>query len=208
MGLHSRALERGQPIAVARRGRRHYVGLHRSRGRSPYATQPTLRRPGADAPRRWPMFFARSHADLHNIRLGVNRIKTVSDRIVGVGPVGIGLDGVLAFVPGVGALYSAGAALMLMLEAVRARASIGTLIHMGAVLAADTVLDIPGNPITGVIDAFFTGHKWSANVLLKHMDETHYIEGTRAQARDRPEYADLMAKVRSGKETRRIVFLG
>ncbi len=40
------------------------------------------------------------------------------------------------------------------------------------------------------------------------MDDTLYIEGSRAQARGSPEYAELMADVRARREKRRIVFLG
>jgi hypothetical protein len=154
------------------------------------------------------MFFARSHADLHNIRLGVERIKNVSDRIVGVGPIGIGLDGILSWIPGAGVAYSAIAGTMLVGEGVRARASTGTLIHMAALLFVDTFLDVVPNPVTAIADTFFTGHKWSANLLLKHMDETIYVEGSRDEARRKPEYAELMARIRAGKEKRRIVFLG
>lgn len=154
------------------------------------------------------MFFARSHADLHNIRLGVERIKNVSDRIVGVGPIGIGLDGILSWIPGAGVAYSAIAGAMLVGEGIRARAATGTLIHMAALLFVDTFLDVVPNPVSAVADTFFTGHKWSANLLLKHMDETIYVEGTAAQARQKPEYAELMARIRAGKEKRRIVFLG
>ena len=154
------------------------------------------------------MFFARSHSDLHNIRLGVERIKNVSDRIIGVGPIGIGLDGILSWIPGAGVIYSGAAGTMLVLEGVRARAATGTLLHMAALLFVDTFLDVVPNPVTALADTFFTGHKWSANLLLKHMDETIYVEGTAAQARAKPEYAELMARIRAGKERRRIVFLG
>lgn len=154
------------------------------------------------------MFFARSHSDLHNIRLGVERIKNVSDRIVGVGPIGIGLDGILSWIPGAGVAYSGIAGAMLVIEGVRARAATGTLLHMAALLFVDTFLDVVPNPVSAVADTFFTGHKWSANLLLKHMDETIYVEGAREQARNKPEYAELMARIRAGKEKRRIVFLG
>ncbi len=152
--------------------------------------------------------FARNHAELHNVRLSVERISKISDRIVGVGPVGIGLDGILAMVPGVGPLYSALAGAMLVWEGVRARASAGTLIHMSALLVVDTLIEAPGGPIAAIFDTLFTGHKWSANLLTKHMDETIYIEGSREAVKHRPEYADLMARIRAGKEKRRIVFLG
>ena len=38
------------------------------------------------------MIFAKSHIDLHNIRNNVERVKKLSDNIVGVGPLGIGLQ--------------------------------------------------------------------------------------------------------------------
>ena len=153
--------------------------------------------------------IARSHVELRQIRKGVERIRTISDRVIGIGPFGIGLDAILSWIPGVGALYSGVAGLMLLVEGVRARASVGTLIKMASLLGIDTLLDIPGfNPITTAADTLFTGHKWSANLLLKHMDETIYIEGTRETVKARPEYIDLMARVRAGKEKRRIIFLG
>ena len=153
--------------------------------------------------------FARSHADLHNIRLSIDRIKNVSDRIVGVGPVGIGLDGILAMIPGVGALYSVAAGGMLIFEGIRARAASGVLIHMTTLIVVNTLLDVPGgNPVMAVIETLFTGHKWAANLLEKHMDETIYIEGTRESVKSKPEYINLMGRVRAGQEKRRIVFLG
>ncbi len=158
--------------------------------------------------------IARSHVDLHNIRLSVERIHKLSDRLIGLGPFGVGLDAVLSLipVPVVGAVYSGAAAAALMVQAVRARASPGVLFHMAVLLAIDTLLDLPAGtplgPFSGLADTLFTGHKWSANLLLKHMDDTVYVEGRREEAAHRPENAELMARMRSRKERRRIVFLG
>ena len=159
--------------------------------------------------------IARSHVDLHNIRLTVEGILKLSDRLIGLGPFGVGLDGILSIipVPVVGTVFSGGAALVLMLQAVRARASPGVLFHMGVILLIDTLLDVPaGIPvvgqISGIVDTLFTGHKWSANLLLKHMDDTLYIEGRPGDAQAGAEHAELMGRVRSRKEKRRIVYLG
>lgn len=158
--------------------------------------------------------IARTHADLHNIRAGVERIAKLSDRIVGIGPLGIGLDGILAAVPGLGVLYSALAGLALMVYAIRARASLGTLLHMGVLLTIDTLIDLPDmvpSPISAVVavfDTLFTGHKWAGNVLLKHMDDTLYVEGPARSLRGQAEFAEVEARVRAGRERRRIVFLG
>jgi hypothetical protein len=134
--------------------------------------------------------------------------------MIGIGPFGIGMDGALSLIPipAVGAIYSGLAAGALMLQAVRARASLGVLVHMAVILGIDTVFDIPAGtplgPISGIADTLFTGHKWAANTLLKHMDNTLYIEGSRSEWRGHPDHAGVMDRVRAGQEKRRIVFLG
>lgn len=153
------------------------------------------------------MIIAKSHIDLHNIRSSIERTKKLSDNVIGIGPLGIGLDAVLNVVPGAGALYSAGAGLLLIFDGVRARASPMILVQMAAILAVDTVAPLAGN-LGKIADVLFTGHKWSADMLLKHMDETVYFEGKREVAQASAEYRDLMARIRAGKEKRRVVFLG
>lgn len=159
---------------------------------------------------------ARTHAELKAARRNIERIKKLSDNVVGIGPLGIGLDGLLSWVPGAGAVYSGIAGLMLIGEGMRVGAPAGDMFKIVLWIAADTFADIlpltpftlPFLPATAVVDTFFTAHKWSANTLLRHMDNTIYIEGTREQARRKPEYADLVARVKSGREQRNVVFLG
>ncbi len=150
--------------------------------------------------------LARSHDDLHNIRMGVESIRKVSDRLIGIGPFGIGLDGVLSFLPAVGVVYSAATGAMLILAGIRARASPGVILHMTLLMTVNTLLDVPGGTplgiFSGVADTLFTAQKWAANALLKHMDNTTYIEG----GRNSPGAADLVARAR--KDRRRVVFLG
>ena len=45
------------------------------------------------------MIFARSHIDLHNIRASIERTKRLSDNVTKIGPVGVGLDGLLQGLP-------------------------------------------------------------------------------------------------------------
>ena len=78
-------------------------------------------------------------------------------------------------------------------------------------LGVKEVLDLPASavllpviPFSGMADTLFTGHKWAANLLLRHMDDTLYLEGRYGGA----EHAELKSRIRSGKEKRRIVFLG
>jgi hypothetical protein len=153
------------------------------------------------------MILARTHLDLHNVRSSIERTKKLSDNVIGVGPFGVGLDAALNLVPGAGALYSFLAGVLLIYDGVRARAEPMILVQMGGILAVDTIAPLAGN-LGKIADVLFTGHKWAADMLLKHMEETIYFEGAREDALNTAEYRDLMARVRAGKEKRRVVFLG
>ena len=123
------------------------------------------------------MIFAKSHIDLHNIRNNVERVKKLSDNIVGVGPLGIGLDGLLI------------------------------VVQIIAIIVIDTVSGaLPG--AGKIVDVLFTGHKWSADMLTKHMDDTIYFEGARKDMQGSQEYRELLSRIQAGKEKRRVVFLG
>lgn len=153
------------------------------------------------------MLVAQSHIDLHNIRNSIERTKKLSDNVVGIGPLGVGLDGLLTWIPGAGAIYSLGAGCILLFDGVRARAAPMILLQMGAIIAIDTL--VGEVPVAGKLaDMLFTGHKWSADMLLKHMEDTIYFEGTRKEAVNSPEYKDVLSRIRAGKEKRRVVFLG
>jgi hypothetical protein len=153
------------------------------------------------------MVFARSHIDLHNIRNSIERTKKLSDNVVGIGPLGIGLDGLLTWIPGAGELYSLGAGLLLIFDGVRARASPMVLLQMTAIIAIDTLAGAAGK-LGKIADVLFTGHKWSADMLLHHMEDTIYFEGARKDAQASPEYREILTRIRAGKEKRRVVFLG
>ena len=64
--------------------------------------------------------------------LNAERIKKLSDNLIRIGPWGLGLDGVLAWVPVAGTLYSVGSGDLLIYEAVQARASAWTITRMAA----------------------------------------------------------------------------
>lgn len=100
------------------------------------------------------------------------RVKRLSDRLVGIGPFGLGLDGVLAWVPGAGTIYSVGAGGLLIHEALQAGASKATLIRMGAYLAADSASSAV--PILGwAVDTLFPGHLLAAKALQKDIEKRH-----------------------------------
>lgn len=148
----------------------------------------------------------RTLVDLHNTRLAIESLRRVSDRLVGFGPFGIGLDGLLGWIPGFGALYSVGAGGLLIYHGWKARASAGVLFQIVVLIGANTLSNfIP--TAGGLVDMLFTAHKWSANLILANMDRSLYIEGDRAAAVDAPEYKALMDRIGSGEERRRVVFL-
>jgi hypothetical protein len=166
--------------------------------------------------------MAETLADIHNIRLSIERIGNLSDDVVHLGPVRFGLDGFLEMIPLAGELYSLSAGLLLLIEGARARVPLTTLVGVTLLIGARTLigsvdtLAIPfagplaailGAP-TNFIAAGFRAHRTSADMLVRAIDETHYIEGSQAEARRQPGYDDLVAGIRSGTERRRIVFLG
>ena len=99
-------------------------------------------------------------------------IKRLSDRLIGIGPFGIGLDGVLAWVPGVGLAYGLGAGGLLLYHGVQAKASPVTLARMAAYLAADNLSDTV--PWLGwAVDTLFPGHLMAAKALQKDIEARH-----------------------------------
>jgi len=99
-------------------------------------------------------------------------IKRLSDRLIGIGPFGLGLDGVLAWVPGVGPVYSVAAGGLLIYNAMMARASAATLARMLAYVAMDTATDAV--PVAGwAVDTLFPGHLMAAKALQKDIESRH-----------------------------------
>ncbi|WP_334163717.1 DUF4112 domain-containing protein [Phenylobacterium sp.] len=108
----------------------------------------------------------------HRAWRAADRIRRLSDDMIKVGPWGLGLDGVLAWVPGVGTVYSLGAGGLLLYEATQAGASRATLTRMAAWLAADSAFS--GVPVIGwAIDTFFRGHRMAALALQKDIERRH-----------------------------------
>ncbi len=156
-------------------------------------------------------FTARTPIEIHNHRLAIERIGRLSDNIIGIGPIGIGLDGILAWVPGLGELYSVAAGAFLLLEGYRARVPTTVLIQVAVIVGLRTAMDF-GNfiPFAGIASSLavdlFRGHKWAAGLLTRAIDETLYLEGPWNPTS--PAYLDALARIRRGAEKRRVVFLG
>lgn len=102
----------------------------------------------------------------HQAWRAAETLKRLSDRLIALGPFGLGLDGITAVIPVAGTVYSAAAGAFLMWHGVRAGAPAVTLARMLAYLAIDTIAsDIP--VVGQAADVFFQGHLMAANALQK-----------------------------------------
>ncbi len=158
------------------------------------------------------MLHVRSLKDVERARGAIARIGKLSDNVIGIGPFGIGIDGILAWVPGLGDVYSIAAGGMLLLMGVRTRAPLHNLIQVGAIIGLRTGIGAaaipflgPIYPISGALVDLFRGHKMSAELLIKAIDKTVYVEGRKSDPM-RPELAEQLAAARS--KGARIVYLG
>ncbi|MEJ6788646.1 DUF4112 domain-containing protein [Brevundimonas sp. BR2-1] len=152
----------------------------------------------------------RSVADIEKIWSNVEGVKKLSDRAVGVGPFGIGLDGLLTWIPVVGTVYSVGAAGWLLIQAGRAKATPSTLMRMVGYLGLDSATTAVGEVIPfapDVVDFFFPGHLMAAKVLQKDIESTHWVEASEREARASGEHDRHVADMRRNPKLRRIVYL-
>jgi len=128
-----------------------------------------------------------AHADSRRARAhrawkSAETIKGLSDRLIGIGPFGLGLDGVLSWVPVVGPLYSIGAGGLLIFHGAAGGASVVTLMRMLAYVAMDTATDTV--PFAGsVVDMMFPGHLMAAKALQKDIEARHGLPDDVATAR-------------------------
>jgi hypothetical protein len=111
-------------------------------------------------------------ARAHRAWKSADTIKRLSDRLIGIGPFGLGLDGVLSWVPVVGPLYSMGAGGLLLIHGMSSGASFLTLARMLAYVAMDTATDAV--PLAGsIVDTLFPGHLMAAKALQTDIEARH-----------------------------------
>ncbi|HEX8232583.1 MAG TPA: DUF4112 domain-containing protein [Caulobacteraceae bacterium] len=125
---------------------------------------------------------ARSHREIENIRAGVRTWSRLSDRLFSIRGFGVGLDGLLAWVPVVGDAYSLGAGAYLLAQGYRVRASKTTLLKMAGMIGLDALFDTV--PVLGyAADTWFRAHARSARLLQEEIDRTHFVDDSEAEAR-------------------------
>lgn len=152
----------------------------------------------------------RSIGDIEKIWSNVEGVKKLSDRAVGFGPFGIGLDGLLTWIPVVGTVYSVGAGGWLLIQAARARATPGTLLRMIGYLGVDSATTLVGEAVPfapDVVDFFFPGHLLAARALQKDIESTHWVEANEREARASGDHDRHVAAMRADPKKRRIVYL-
>jgi hypothetical protein len=105
---------------------------------------------------------------LHEVRAAVARFRRISDGyLFGF----FGIDALLAFIPVIGGLYSAGGGLWLLSQAVKAKASLATKTKakVAAIVAGDVT--VGAFPVLGdAADVFLRSHAWAADLILAEID--------------------------------------
>lgn len=116
----------------------------------------------------------RDQIDVHNVIQNIEHTRRVSDKIIGVGPVGIGLDGLLSFIPLVGQIYTFGASAYLLTQGFKARVPGIVLWQMGALFMVDIAAG--AIPVVGdTFDIVWCAHLWAGWLLKRAMLQTAYI---------------------------------
>jgi hypothetical protein len=102
----------------------------------------------------------------HRAWRNAERIKKLSDNLIKIGPWGLGLDGVLAWVPAAGTIYSVGTGALLLYEGVKAEASAWTLTRMAGYMILNSAMsDVP--VVGWAMDTLFRGQFMAATALQK-----------------------------------------
>jgi hypothetical protein len=108
--------------------------------------------------------------DLLAIRRSVATVGRLSDGLIRMGPFRLGLDGVLSWIPGVGEIYSAGAAAFIIVQGVRARVPLHVLLGCAALMGSRTV--VAAVPLAGPLAAdLFLAHRLSARMVVRAIDK-------------------------------------
>ena len=110
-----------------------------------------------------------SDPELISIRDSVAWVGRLSDSLIKVGPLSIGIDGVLSWIPGVGEAYSTVAGAFILIQGARAGAGAHVILASAALMGSRTVLTAV--PFIGPAFAdVFLAHKWSARMIVAAID--------------------------------------
>ena len=124
--------------------------------------------------------------ELQKIRDSVQLVGRLSDSLFRLGPINIGVDGVLSWIPAVGELYSTAAAAFILVQGLRARVPASTLFVCAGLMGGRTL--ISAVPLAGPAAAdLFTAHRWSARLVVRAIDRKLAAPGriSRSQPQER-----------------------
>ena len=127
--------------------------------------------PAAQVEPQWQAAAGRAaEPDLERIRRSVELVGRLSDGLIRIGPWGIGIDGVLSWIPGVGEVYNVLAGGFILIQGARAKVPLHILLGASALLASRMAFDaIPlGGPLAADL---FIAHRWSAKMVVKAIDK-------------------------------------
>jgi hypothetical protein len=111
----------------------------------------------------------KNEKQLRDIRDSVAFVGRMSDSIVRLGPLSLGIDGVLSWVPGVGDAYSVLAGTFIVVQGARAGVGAPTLMAAAGLLGVRTIAG--SVPIAGSAFAdLFTAHRWAAAMIVRAID--------------------------------------
>ncbi len=108
--------------------------------------------------------------ELQKIRDSVDFVGRLSDSIFRIGPLSIGIDGILSWIPAVGELYSTAAAGFILVQGFRAGVPGPTLAVCAVLMGSRTI--VSAIPFAGPAAAdLFTAHRWSARLVTRAIDQ-------------------------------------
>jgi hypothetical protein len=129
--------------------------------------------------------IASSNDQLLKMRDSVAMVGRLSDGLLRLGPLSLGIDGVLSWVPGLGEVYSVAAGAFILIQGVRAGVPATTLALAGGLMLSRTA--VSAIPLAGPLAAdLFTAHRWSARLVVGAIDRKL---GRLAAAQPKPSHA-------------------
>ncbi len=128
------------------------------------------------------------------------RLALLSDRIVKIGPLNLGLDAALALVPIGGGLYTIGLGGWLLWQGWKAQAAPATLARMAGYVGVDALTaEVP--VLGAAVDMLFPGHILAVKALRRDLEGRYGPLPTREPARRRS-WAGVAQRLRGRRPAR------
>jgi hypothetical protein len=114
--------------------------------------------------------MTRAHDKLLSIRKSVETVGRFSDGLLRIGPLRLGAEAALSWIPGIGEAYGGAAATFLIVQGARAKVPFGTLLAAAALMGGRTL--ITAVPLAGPLAADALAlHGLSARMICRAIDK-------------------------------------